>query len=88
MPDRAPFLLDPDVIHPDGAEAYFDAMEDLVAQVRAVDVLPGEQVFLPGEPEQLRLEQRMAAGVIRYPASVIDGLRKVASRLGMPFDLA
>ncbi|MEZ5234788.1 MAG: Ldh family oxidoreductase [Acidimicrobiales bacterium] len=81
-------LLDPDVIHPDGAEAYFDAMEDLVAQVRAVDVLPGEQVFLPGEPEQLRLEQRMAAGVIRYPASVIDGLRKVASRLGMPFDLA
>lgn len=81
-------VLDPDVVHPDGADAYFDAMEDLAAQVRAVDVLPGQQVFLPGEPEQQRLEERTAAGRIRYPASVIDGLRKVASRLGLVFDLA
>jgi LDH2 family malate/lactate/ureidoglycolate dehydrogenase len=81
-------LMDPDVIHPEGAEAYFDAMEDLVAQVRAVDVLPGQSVFLPGEPEQRQLETRTAAGRIRYPASVVDGLRKVANRLGIEFDLA
>lgn len=81
-------LMDPDVIHPEGAEAYFDAMEDLVSQVRAVDVLPGQSVFLPGEPEQKQLEARSAAGRIRYPASVIDGMRKVASRLGIEFDLA
>ncbi len=81
-------LMDPDVIHPDGAEAYYDAMEDLVAQVRAVDVLPGHSVYLPGELEQKQFEARSAAGRIRYPASVIDGLRKVASRLGIDFDLA
>lgn len=81
-------LLDPDVVHPDGRDAYYDAMEDLVAQVRGVDVLPGNEVFLPGEPEQLRLVARREAGVIRYPGSVVDGLRKVASRLGLVFDLA
>ena len=81
-------LMDPDVIHPEGGDAYFDAIEDLVAQVRAVDVLPGQAVFLPGEPEQRQLEARQAAGVIRYPASVVAGLRKVASRLGIGFDLA
>jgi LDH2 family malate/lactate/ureidoglycolate dehydrogenase len=80
--------MDPDVIHPDGAAGYFDAMEELVAQVRSVDVLPGQEVFLPGEPEQRQLEARTAAGRIRYPASVVDGLRKVASRLGLTFDLA
>ncbi|MFN0025589.1 MAG: Ldh family oxidoreductase [Acidimicrobiales bacterium] len=87
---RGQFFLamDPDVLHPEGVDAYFEAMEDLVSQVRAVDVLEGQQVFLPGEPEQRQLEARSAAGVIRYPGSVIDGLRKVADRLGLPFDLA
>jgi len=80
-------FMDPDVVHPEGREAYFDAVEDLVAQVRAVDVLPGQQVFLPGEPEELRRQERLAAGVIRYPASVVDGLRKSAEKLGLPFDL-
>lgn len=81
-------VMDPVVVHPDGADAYFDAMEDLVAQVRAADVLPGEQVFLPGEPEQQRLEARMAAGVIPYPGSIIDGLKRTATTFGIPFDLA
>ena len=27
-------FMDPDVVHPDGAEAYYDAVEDLVGQVR------------------------------------------------------
>lgn len=80
-------VMDPAVVHPDGLEAYFDAMEDLVSQVRAAEVLPGESVFLPGEPEQLRLEARQAAGVIPYPGSVIDGLKRTATKLNIPFDL-
>lgn len=87
---RGQFFLamDPSVVHPDGADAYYDAMEDLVAQVRAADVLPGEAVFLPGEPEQQRLEARTASGRIPYPGSVIDGLKKAADKLGITFDLA
>ncbi len=81
-------LMDPDVIHPDGKDGYYDAVEDLVAQVRAVDVLPGQSVFLPGEPEELQRQARLAAGRIRYPASVIDGLRAAADRFGLSFDVA
>ncbi len=86
---RGQFFLamDPAVIHPDGREAYFDAMEDLVSQVRGAEVLPGEAVLLPGEPEQLRLQARTAAGVIPYPGSVIDGLKRTAVKLGLAFDL-
>lgn len=80
-------FMDPDVVHPDGADAYFDAVEDLVSQVRAVDVLPGQAVYLPGEPEERQRQARLAAGRIRYPASVVDGLRSSAERLGLPFDL-
>lgn len=80
-------FMDPDVVHPDGADAYYDAVEDLVSQVRAVDVLPGQAVFLPGEPEEQQRQKRLAAGKIRYPASVIDGLRKSATKLGLPFNL-
>ncbi|MPY92197.1 MAG: hypothetical protein GEV08_03760 [Acidimicrobiia bacterium] len=80
-------VMDPDVVHPDGAEAYYDAVEDLVAQVRAVDVLPGQAVYLPGELESQQRQARLAAGRIRYPASVVDGLRKAAGRLGLPFTL-
>ena len=44
MGKRGQFFLamDPSVVHPDGADAYFDAMEDLVSQVRAADVLPDQ----------------------------------------------
>jgi LDH2 family malate/lactate/ureidoglycolate dehydrogenase len=80
-------FMDPDVVHPDGVEAYHDAVEDMVAQVRAVDVLPGQAVYLPGEPEEQRRQARLAAGKIRYPASVVDGLRSSAAKLGLAFDL-
>lgn len=80
-------FMDPDVVHPDGAKAYYDAVEDLVSQVRAVDVLPGQAVYLPGEPEEQQRQARLAAGKIRYPASVVDGLRASANRLGLTFDL-
>lgn len=80
-------VMDPGVVHPDGVDAYHEAIEDLVSQVRAAEVLPGESVFLPGEPEQLRLEARTASGVIPYPGSVIDGLKRTAEKFGLPFDL-
>ncbi len=64
-------------------EAYFDAVEDMVGQIRAAEVLPGQQVFLPGEPEWRTMDARLAAGVIRYPGSVLADLDKVAERLGV-----
>ena len=81
-------VMDPAVVHPDGRDAFYDAIEDMVAQVRAADALPGQKVFLPGEPEQERLAARTASGVIPYPGSVIDGLKRTADKLGLPFDLA
>jgi LDH2 family malate/lactate/ureidoglycolate dehydrogenase len=80
-------FMDPDIVHPEGREAYYDAVEDFVAQVRAAETLPGEQVYLPGELEERQRQARLAAGVIRYPASVVDGLRDSAAKLGLPFDL-
>ncbi|MDH4144095.1 MAG: Ldh family oxidoreductase [Acidimicrobiia bacterium] len=68
-------------------EHYLDAMEDMVAQMRAAgegdNVLPGEQVFLPGEPEWRNWDTRTAAGRIAYPASVVRSLDKVAEQLGI-----
>ena len=40
-----------------------------------------------GEPMERQRQARLAAGVIRYPASVVDGLRDSAAKLGIPFDL-
>jgi LDH2 family malate/lactate/ureidoglycolate dehydrogenase len=65
------------------AEGYHDAIEDMVAQVRAAERLPGAQVFLPGEPEWNSYAARTAAGRIPYPASVVAGLDKVAEQLAI-----
>jgi LDH2 family malate/lactate/ureidoglycolate dehydrogenase len=62
---------------------YYDAIEDMVAQVRAAETLPGAQVFLPGEPEWRTYAARSAAGRIPYPQSVVRGLDKVAGQLGI-----
>ncbi|NNL84385.1 MAG: hypothetical protein HKP27_01975, partial [Myxococcales bacterium] len=64
---------------------YYDAMEELVSQMRAAGsgdhLLPGGEVLLPGEPEWRNYDARTAAGRIAYPASVVHGLDRVAERL-------
>jgi LDH2 family malate/lactate/ureidoglycolate dehydrogenase len=62
-------------------DAWFDAVEDMVAQVRAAEVLPGESVFLPGEPEWRTMERRLAEGRITYPGSVLASLDRLAAQL-------
>jgi len=73
------FLIDPGFLG--DADGYYEAIEDMVAQVRAAELLPGQQVFLPGEPEWQTFESRSAAGVIPYPASVVRALDEVAGDL-------
>ena len=66
-----------------GREGYLDAIEDMVAQIRAAEVLPGAEVLLPGEPEWRTYEARRASGRIPYPASVVRALDQVAEQLGI-----
>jgi LDH2 family malate/lactate/ureidoglycolate dehydrogenase len=74
-------LVDPGFLG--DADGYYADIEDMVAQVRAAEVLPGQQVFLPGEPEWRTFETRSAAGVIPYPASVVRALDTVADDLAI-----
>jgi len=74
-------LVDPDLVG--DKEGYFDAIEEMVAQVRAAEVLPGQEVFLPGELEWRAYAARRAAGRITYPASVVGSLDRVAEQVGI-----
>lgn len=74
-------LIDPDFLGE--ADDYYAAIEEMVAQVRAAEVLPGAQVFLPGEPEWRTFAARSESGKVPYPPSVVRGLDKVADELGI-----
>jgi (2R)-3-sulfolactate dehydrogenase (NADP+) len=80
-------LLDPGALGE--REAYFDALEEMVRQMRAAqqDALPGQRVYLPGEIEQSTLEERRAQGAVPYPASVVRALEKTGGELSVPFDV-
>jgi LDH2 family malate/lactate/ureidoglycolate dehydrogenase len=84
---RGQFFLFVDPAAVGDGERYYDAMEEMVAQVRRAgeepNVLPGQQVFLPGEPEWRQYDLRSAAGRVAYPASVVRSLDKVATELGI-----
>jgi LDH2 family malate/lactate/ureidoglycolate dehydrogenase len=74
-------LIDPDLVG--DKEHYFDAIEEMVTQVRAAEVLPGQQVFLPGELEWRTFAARNQAGRIPYPETVVASLDRVAEQLGI-----
>jgi LDH2 family malate/lactate/ureidoglycolate dehydrogenase len=74
-------LIDPGFLG--DADDYHDAIEEMVAQVRAAEVLPGAEVFLPGEPEWRTFAARSQSGKVPYPPSVVRGLDKVADELGI-----
>ena len=80
-------LLDPGLFGP--RQGYFDALEDMVGQMRGADeeALPGERVWLPGEIEQQTMDERRATGVIPYPSSVVRALARTGDALGVPFDV-
>lgn len=67
-------------------DRFLDEVEDMVAQVKAADPLPGSPgAYLPGELEQMREDEGHARRTIRYPAPVITDLVALSERLGIPF---
>lgn len=78
-------LMDPGQLG--DADRFYDEVESMVDQIRAAgdDSLPGQQVYLPGELEQITMAERRAGGVITYPDSVTDQLRETAESLSVSF---
>jgi LDH2 family malate/lactate/ureidoglycolate dehydrogenase len=77
-------LFSPDVFGQQ--EAFYEQVERLVQQVKGAEPLPGvAEVFLPGEIEERAYQQRLAQGVVLYPASLVAELRQLGSDLGVPF---
>ncbi|MBV1906396.1 MAG: Ldh family oxidoreductase [Pseudomonadales bacterium] len=80
-------LMDPGLFR--DREAYFDDIEDMVLQIRAAgeeDALPGQQIYLPGEIEQQAMDVRRSEGAVSYPGSLVQALRNVGDKVGVPFD--
>jgi len=84
---RGQFLL---VVSPDlfgDADDFAAAVDDVFAQVKAADPLPGvDEVYAPGELEQRAFDQRCASGRIVYPDSTARDLRALADNLDIPLD--
>lgn len=67
-------------------EDFYDAIDAMVTEVKATELLPGTNgVFLPGELEDRRLEQVRARTTVRYPPSVAAELENMAQSLGIDF---
>ena len=80
-------LMDPNIFR--DRDDYYDDIENMVDQIRSAgeeDVLPGQQVYLPGEIEQQTMDRRAEEGVVAYPGSVVRALRQVGEDVGVPFD--
>jgi LDH2 family malate/lactate/ureidoglycolate dehydrogenase len=77
--------LDPKAFRPEGAfEDDLDALIDVLHATPAVD--PALPVLVPGDPEAEARERRQREG-IPLPASLLDKLRGVCERSGVPFIL-
>ena len=77
--------IDPKVFRPEGAfEDDLDAVIDLLHATPAVD--PAQPVLVPGDPEAEARERRLREG-IPLPPSLLERLRGVCERSGVPFIL-
>jgi L-2-hydroxycarboxylate dehydrogenase (NAD+) len=66
---------------------FFDRLEQLVREVRsAPPITPGEEILLPGEAEQRRMQERLKNG-IPVDAETVEKLRPIAAELKVPFPL-
>ncbi len=86
--DVGHFML---VINPD---VYMDRgeferrTEQFVAQIRAAEPIePDQPVYLPGELEFLREQERLAGPGIPVDLATVEGLRQLASKRGIPCEL-
>ena len=80
---RGQFFLCIDPGYLGEAEDYFQAIEDMVGQMRNAETLPGQSVYLPGELEWRNYAARSEAGVISYPNSVVNSLQRTGEKLGV-----
>lgn len=77
--------IDPKVFRPDGAfEEDLDAVIDVLHGTPPID--PAQPVLVPGDPEAAARERRMREG-IPLPAALLEKLRGVCERSGVPFIL-
>lgn len=68
-------------------ERFFDRLEQLITEVKAASpIAPGDEILLPGEAEQRRMQERLAHG-IPVDAETVEKLRPIAADLGVPFPL-
>ena len=77
--------IDPKAFRPDGAfEDDLDDVIDLLHATPAVD--PARPVLVPGDPEAEARQRRLREG-IPLPATLLEKLRAVCERSGVPFIL-
>ena len=82
---RGQFLLviDPGIFGE--TDAFLEAVDAMVEQVKLADPLPDvAEVYAPGEIEQRAHDERVAAGHVIYPASTVQDLRDLSGELGIP----
>ena len=77
--------IDPKVFRPEGAfEDDLDAVIDVLHGTPAID--PAMPVLVPGDPEAQTRERRLREG-IPLPGSLLEKLRAICERSGVPFIL-
>ncbi len=63
-------------------------MDSMIREIHSSPKEGGqERIFIPGEIEYETLKMRQVEGIPLHPA-VVEGLRKVAEEVGVPFNLA
>jgi LDH2 family malate/lactate/ureidoglycolate dehydrogenase len=68
-------------------KAFNDRMEAYVEEIKSSKKARGSEViYVPGEPEHLRVQERMAKG-IPLQAKVAEELRAIGKDLGIPIEL-
>ncbi|GLS18903.1 malate dehydrogenase [Labrys miyagiensis] len=75
--------IDPQAFRP--LDEFQHDVEDVVATLRSTrPIKPDEPVLIPGDPEWLTREQRLAEG-IPMPAGLVEKIREIALAAGAPF---
>ena len=68
-------------------DQFFDRLEQLIAEVKsAAPIVPGEEILLPGEAEQRRMQERLKNG-IPVDVETVEKLKPIAADVGVPFPL-
>jgi LDH2 family malate/lactate/ureidoglycolate dehydrogenase len=68
-------------------DQFFTRLEQLIKEVKGASRIdPAEEILLPGEAEQRRMQDRLKNG-IPVDAETVEKLRPIAAELNVPFPL-